>query len=346
MPKARLLNLQEMLCLFPCLQIITDKSKRGDFHKIIRETFGGVFDTFTREVEEPKGASRISIKWGKHVPKPGGNNNNQSGDRKPRQERDRVPQVKLPPYIHFTLHKSNRDTQDCLGWIARTLHIKSNQLTTCGTKDKRGVTVQRVCFTRNRATSVVLWKAVNGLNDPRKKKEWAMGQRGERGLRIGDIKYSDEYLELGMLRGNHFTITLRNVKAKSPEHVDQIMTSLKNRGFINYYGMQRFGTASVPTHVIGLALLQSKWKEATDMLLMRRAGEHPECDAARVAWLEKRDVEEALRLMPRRNVAERCLWEFWQRDRTSENDQVGALMNVSGVEGFIIPSHCSLEDMN
>ena len=29
------------------------------------------------------------------------------------------------------------------------------------------------------------------------------------------------------------------------------MTSLKNNGFINYFGMQRFGTTSIPTHHVG-----------------------------------------------------------------------------------------------
>lgn len=37
----------------------------------------------------------------------------------------------------------------------------------------------------------------------------AVTERGERGTRIGDVEYSDKYLELGMLKGNHFTITLR-----------------------------------------------------------------------------------------------------------------------------------------
>lgn len=33
--------------------------------------------------------------------------------------------------------------------------------------------------------------------------------------------------------------------------VNDIMVSLSERGFINYFGMQRFGTSSIPTHHVG-----------------------------------------------------------------------------------------------
>ena len=42
----------------------------------------------------------------------------------------------------------------------------------------------------------------------------------------------------------------RNVTG-SDDMINQGLESLKEMGFINYYGMQRFGTTSVPTHHIG-----------------------------------------------------------------------------------------------
>jgi len=92
--------------------------------------------------------------------------------------------------------------------------------------------------------------------------------------------------------------------------------------------MQRFGTSTVPTHITGLLLLQSKWTEAIDSLLELREGEHPDCVRARLAWLEDKDFTKALELMPRRCVAERCIWEFWHRGRAIE-DRVGALNSVN-----------------
>lgn len=35
------------------------------------------------------------------------------------------------------------------------------------------------------------------------------------------------------------------------DQVQQAMNSLKEIGFINYYGMQRFGTTAVPTYQVG-----------------------------------------------------------------------------------------------
>jgi tRNA pseudouridine13 synthase len=119
----------------------------------------------------------------------------------------------------------------------------------------------------------------------------------------------------------------RNVKCASQNDIDEIMTSLKTRGFINYYGMQRFGTSCVGSHTIGLALLQGKWKDATSLILSKRPGEHPEAEAARDAW-EKGNLDGALQIMPRRNVAERALWEYWKRPKADLTDHYSALLNV------------------
>jgi len=50
---------------------------------------------------------------------------------------------------------------------------------------------------------------VNGIKLGRRTEESATMERAERGCRIGDLEYSNDYLELGMLKGNQFVITLR-----------------------------------------------------------------------------------------------------------------------------------------
>ena len=119
-----------------------------------------------------------------------------------------APRGTCPPYIHFTLQKTNRDTQDALGQLARLLHANVKDLSVAGTKDKRGVTVQRVSFKRGNKTVDDVWRMVNGINS-RKPAEVALKQRGERGIRIADLNYRKASLELGMLKGNSFVITLR-----------------------------------------------------------------------------------------------------------------------------------------
>lgn len=83
-------------------------------------------------------------------------------------------------------------------------------LAVAGTKDKRGVTVQRVSLLRGKKTVEEVWRLANNIG-PRRTAQDAVGQRGERGIRIADLKYRKAGLELGMLKGNAFVITLRFV---------------------------------------------------------------------------------------------------------------------------------------
>lgn len=92
--------------------------------------------------------------------------------------------------------------------------------------------------------------------------------------------------------------------------------------------MQRFGTASVPTHAIGLALLQSNWQKAVDLILQKRHGEHPDVVAAREAWLNDGDLDRALQLLPRRVVAERCILESYQKQKGETRNAMGAMSTV------------------
>lgn len=117
-----------------------------------------------------------------------------------------------PPYIHFTLQKTNRDTQDALQHLSRALRCNAKELSVAGTKDKRGVTVQRVSLKRGNKTVEQVWKLINGVG-PRRTAEDAVTQRGDRGIRASDFKYSKGSLELGMLKGNAFVITLRYSRA-------------------------------------------------------------------------------------------------------------------------------------
>jgi len=95
--------------------------------------------------------------------------------------------------------------------------------------------------------------------------------------------------------------------------------------------MQRFGTASVPTHSIGLALLKSEWQKAADMILQKRHGEHPEVEAARDAWLVEGDLEKALNLFPRRIIAERCILESFKKQKGDTRNVMGALSTASAI---------------
>jgi len=110
------------------------------------------------------------------------------------------------------------------------------------------------------------------------------------------------------------------------------MESIKSKGFINYYGMQRFGTSFIPTHAVGLAMLQQDWALAVDLLLRNRPGEHPDAEAARTVWSQTGDWDAALEGFPKRCVAERALLEAIRQEGKKDNKDRNhhqALMSVS-----------------
>ena len=132
------------------------------------------------------------------------------------------------------------DTMDALNRMSSFLRLRSNSFSYAGTKDRRGKTTQ--------------WVSVKKI-DP---KDILRAAKSTKGLFVGNFKFDSSPLKLGMLRGNRFTIVLRNV-VDNNEKIEKAMISLRDNGFINYFGLQRFGSiADIPTHEIGRALLQSK----------------------------------------------------------------------------------------
>ena len=196
------------------------------------------------------------------------------------------------------------------------------------------MTTQRVSIKRGTKTIEEVWRASRNSSGGGRGGRGGRGRGGgrgggaagaERGVVIGDLSYEDYGFELGMLKGNKFVITLRfvpstlsplyetkasasrrDVQTPTPTAISLSLTTLRNRGFINYYGMQRFGTSPIPTHAIGLALLQSNWALAAYMILRPRDGEGEDIARARMLWLVGGDAQEAAREMPRRCVAERA----------------------------------------
>ena len=77
-------------------------------------------------------------------------------------------------------------------------------------------------------------------------------------LFMGNFSYKNTGLELGDLGGNHFTIALRNIEPELKESAAKALDGLRDKGFVNYFGLQRFGTVqSVKTSDVGLAMIKS-----------------------------------------------------------------------------------------
>lgn len=188
-------------------------------------------------------------------------------------------------YTHFVLYKENTDTMEAIYVIANLLRMPTSAFTYAGTKDKRGKTTQMVSVYRVAANKLL------ELNEKL------------RNIKIGNIQYKNNPIKLGDLFGNHFSIILREITS-SEEEVKKSMESFTNMGFINYYGMQRFGTTSVSTYEIGRALLQGKWNEAIDLILKPRPEDRSNSETYRQIWSETKDAKVALEHLQKKGSVE------------------------------------------
>ncbi|XP_047276490.1 pseudouridylate synthase 7 homolog isoform X4 [Homo sapiens] len=183
-------------------------------------------------------------------------------------------------YCHFVLYKENKDTMDAINVLSKYLRVKPNIFSYMGTKDKRAITVQEIAVLKITAQRLAhLNKCLMNF-------------------KLGNFSYQKNPLKLGELQGNHFTVVLRNITG-TDDQVQQAMNSLKEIGFINYYGMQRFGTTAVPTYQVGRAILQNSWTEVMDLILKPRSGaEKGYLVKCREEWAKTKDPTAALRKLP------------------------------------------------
>ncbi|CAD6222912.1 unnamed protein product [Miscanthus lutarioriparius] len=278
----------------------SDKAHRSEVHEFIKRNFKFLN---TDTVEHSDGIQKcIRVRLGSG-PR-GGKGRNRRGmdssgwrDDKPFDSRGSTSwPYHLGKFLRFHLYKENKDTQEALGVIGKMLGVQPRSFGFAGTKDKHAVTTQQVTLFKVYASRLA------ALNSKLV------------GIRVGDFSYAKEGLTLGQLRGNHFAITLRNVIAESADVINAAVNGLSKNGFINYYGLQRFGSGSVPTHFVGAALLRGEWRRAVSLIL-----------GTRVHYKWHGDVDATLRGMPRHLTVERAIL---QRLKKYPGNYLQALMAI------------------
>ena len=328
--------------------MITDRELRTKIHQEIRRIFSSRLDSST------DGDGNIVISsanerggWGAQASGRGARGSrgrsNKSNNNNNRQSQlmGKIRWKELGgEYLHFTLYKENKDTMEVISYLARELRVRPKAFDFAGTKDRRAVTVQRVSVHRLNAQRVV----------------WA--GRTLRNAKIGNYEYLPQGLELGELTGNEFVITLRDCQFAdiSAEGTGrQVQTALKivetaaqhlsEKGFINYFGLQRFGTFSTRTDTIGVKMLQGDYKGAVEAILdfdpvSLAAAQGKETGDALVSSDDKRrafaldvfkskgDSHEALQDLPRKFSAESSIVRYLG-NRNKASDYLGAMQSIS-----------------
>lgn len=275
-------------------KVFDDKEERTKIHKLIREIFDNRVESVTTS-----GNTFIF-----------GHNANKNRRRKNNKVQSNIVHDlgERKNFLHFTLYKENKETMEVASLLAKFLKTQVKHIKYAGTKDRRGVTVQKMSlerFTVERVTTL---------------------NKALKGCKLGSFEYKDVPIKLGDLKGNEFIITIKDVESVDPkvsveDALVPILDSLQNIGFINYFGMQRFGTFSISTHQIGKEILNSEWKKAGELILSEQEIAIPGSMEARKIWADTKDPKLTLAKMPRKCNSEFSILSRLERSEKDENGE-------------------------
>ncbi|NWU95286.1 PUS7L protein, partial [Upupa epops] len=242
-------------------------------------------------------------------------------------------QEKQGVYTAFTLQKENLETLEAIGIMAAELGVLPSDFSYTGIKDKKAITYQPM---------VVKKVTPERLKDIGSKME-------KRGMRIHNIHSTCQHLRLGQLKGNHFDIVVRDLKQHShdsaadlKERICEAMENVERKGFVNYYGPQRFGQGqNVQTDQIGLALLNEKMVEAVKLFFTPEDTDDPVNKAKRY-FFQTEDAKGALLMMPEFKVREKMLLRALNRYGVNhEGCTKGWLSIPHSMRIFYVHAYCS-----
>lgn len=151
-------------------------------------------------------------------------------------------------HTYVVIEKTQLTTMQAVQQIARALGRPPREIGYAGMKDADAVTRQTLSIEHV---------------DPARVRQLSLHR-----IRIVSVAQHTNKLKLGHLRGNRFTINLREVDTGRISHVQEMLQVLERRGVPNYFGPQRFG-ARGDTWEIGRALLRGDTALMMELMLGR-----------------------------------------------------------------------------
>ncbi|NXF14992.1 PUS7L protein, partial [Rhodinocichla rosea] len=242
-------------------------------------------------------------------------------------------QEKQDVYTAFTLQKENLETLEAIGLLAAELDVLPSDFSYTGIKDKKAITLQ----------PMVVKKVT-----PERLKE--IGNKMEKkGMKIYNIRPAHQHLRLGQLKGNHFDIVVRALQHHShdssadlKERIAEAVESVETKGFVNYYGPQRFGQGQiVQTDQIGLALLNEKMVKAVKLFFTPEDTDDPVNNAKRY-FLQTEDAKGTLAMLPEFKVREKMLLRALNRYGVNHEGCTKGWLNIPhSLRIFYVHAYCS-----
>lgn len=176
------------------------------------------------------------------------------GQIKARPEDFRVEEVPLyeacgeGTHIYIRIEKTGITTPRAVHDLARALQRQPREFGYAGMKDASATTIQMFSLEHI---------------DPQRILELSLPH-----IRVLGVSRHTNKLKIGHLKGNRFTIKIRDAQPEREADVRAMLDVLGRRGVPNYFGPQRFGMRG-DTWMIGRALLRGDYPEALAVLLGR-----------------------------------------------------------------------------
>ncbi len=194
-------------------------------------------------------------------------------------------------YVLAKVWSRNWETNRLVRRLSKELRMSRRRIRFAGTKDKRAVTEQWMSFeTGMEVLSEVKIKDVE----------------------LSDLREGYRSLYIGAHRGNRFEIIIRDldVDLDDAEKIsDRIGQKIRDdRGFPNWFGVQRFGTVRPITHIVGKHIIQGDFETAVKTYVANPIeGEQNECYQVRRSLEETWDYKQALKEYPHILTFERAV---------------------------------------
>lgn len=170
-----------------------------------------------------------------------------------------VPKTEGGDYTYFWLKKKNWNTTKAIKKISNQCRVSLKRFGWAGNKDKKALTKQLVSA----------WKV-----EPKTLREVSL-----RDVEIEVLGKGKERINLGDLERNKFSLTIKDLKDSELSNFKTQFDLIKNEGFPNYFGEQRFGRGN--THLIGKEIVKGRIQRAVKKIITYQSEENEEARKGR-----------------------------------------------------------------
>ncbi|KAF4655375.1 hypothetical protein FOL47_009464 [Perkinsus chesapeaki] len=161
--------------------------------------------------------------------------------------------VNTSPYVRLTLHKTKMETDTCVRHMAETAKCDPALITYAGRKDKGADTMQYITIPQVQFQNLFF-----------------ASRRGETlPFELGDPTGAHAPLTWGALEGNWFQLTfVGDPRIIGHAKHDEALKRIRDNGFVNFFGLQRFGSPRFNSPIVGRYLDQGDPLEAVVCMLI------------------------------------------------------------------------------